>query len=725
MAFCEDQYYERIGSIQQNIHERQKRRLELEKELFAYCRSDKRVFQIKCTKLRGYLKEICEREQQAKMRNRELLRDVELMEMSMKELYPDRNPLRQHKVECLNRISRFMATGQKIKTTALETDKGDVLHGPHQGESLPSQDRGLNRPSAVSMGPQTSRGPTTEDATRSVRLQRAGRHSPSHGSRASERSQRDVLRDSKVSREVVACSGARLSDDISGSDDSPGGSNLSDEHQRMAAMVPSFRALTVSACVPFGGDEQPPTLGVTLTRPKMNGPLASTNSRMCDRNSPAESTQDRGLSHQHCIKEEAGRVLQRSSPQTDLENKSEDVPEENESLSLSSSSVELSATSSGDDLSISLAEVPDKVVYVDFPTRRTDSPPGPLQRNATPEESISRHSQEPLDDSDSMNRQESSRESTSPEMPAQRLSVEGFLHLLDSIEERIHKGERSVYLVSSVGDGKLNKAISLCNARAGLNGEDLDACGAVVLHQLQRLSWSTSKGCLLTEEIVSANWSTSEPRKISSSVAPDAAPLWDRWFKHALFLKHHRVLTNDRLVQLFTPLLLPCNASYCAKAKVLLRTLLSQGSEECPTVESETPSSVLPSLLDDRTAETQPARPAEEQHTAGMQSCYETKAYQLLKQSATQQRPEEICDEEEDEELSGTNDVYEEDAGRVERSSHQDPYAWRENKQIQSYSAVQSKAFWGESDDSNSEIEAALRPKPYSTNNDDSDDFYD
>ncbi|XP_048204669.1 centrosomal protein kizuna isoform X2 [Perognathus longimembris pacificus] len=38
---------------------------------------------------------------------------------------------------------------------------------------------------------------------------------------------------------------------------------------------------------------------------------------------------------------------------------------------------------------------------------------------------------------------------------------------------------------------------------------------------------------------------------------------------------------------------------------------------------------------------------------------------------------------------------------------------------------LKSNAFWGESDDSNSEIEAALRPKNHSTSIDDFDDFYD
>uniref|UniRef100_A0A8D0X0M4 Centrosomal protein kizuna n=1 Tax=Sus scrofa TaxID=9823 RepID=A0A8D0X0M4_PIG len=38
---------------------------------------------------------------------------------------------------------------------------------------------------------------------------------------------------------------------------------------------------------------------------------------------------------------------------------------------------------------------------------------------------------------------------------------------------------------------------------------------------------------------------------------------------------------------------------------------------------------------------------------------------------------------------------------------------------------LKSKAFWGESDDSNSDIEAALRPRNHNTSTDDFDDFYD
>lgn len=55
---------------------------------------------------------------------------------------------------------------------------------------------------------------------------------------------------------------------------------------------------------------------------------------------------------------------------------------------------------------------------------------------------------------------------------------------------------------------------SLCNGAAGLDGEDLEACGALVVHELQRLSWSTESGCLLPPDLVSAHQSSADPSEI-------------------------------------------------------------------------------------------------------------------------------------------------------------------------------------------------------------------
>lgn len=99
----------------------------------------------------------------------------------------------------------------------------------------------------------------------------------------------------------------------------------------------------------------------------------------------------------------------------------------------------------------------------------------------------------------------------------------------------------------------------------------------------------------------------------------------------------------------------------------------------------------------------------------------ETKAYQLLKQSAMMERRQ-SSEEEEEDSLSGINHGHEEDLRRAKSSSHQDPYPRREKASSKAHSTLQSKDFWGQSDDSNSEIEAALRPQPF--NNDGIYDFY-
>uniref|UniRef100_A0A8D1PZP9 Centrosomal protein kizuna n=1 Tax=Sus scrofa TaxID=9823 RepID=A0A8D1PZP9_PIG len=57
-------------------------------------------------------------------------------------------------------------------------------------------------------------------------------------------------------------------------------------------------------------------------------------------------------------------------------------------------------------------------------------------------------------------------------------------------------------------------------------------------------------------------------------------------------------------------------------------------------------------------------------------------------------------------------------------SSEGSPLSRHENKKNLTTN-LKSKAFWGESDDSNSDIEAALRPRNHNTSTDDFDDFYD
>ncbi|XP_076605718.1 centrosomal protein kizuna [Chaetodon auriga] len=731
-----DQYYEKITSIQQSMHKREKRRLELEREVFAYSRSDKRISQIKCSKLRSYLKEICDREARAKMRNLELLRDVECIEISMKEYNPDHGPLQQQKTDFVKKISRFMEARKKMQPDAA---KVDAEHRQHQDSSLSNPAQDFTQ-SPLFMGRQTTRGSDAEAGTTSVHSHQALHRSPNCSLHSRERLPSGLLKDFRVDGEDTASNRAHLSDDISGSNESPDGCNLSDKHERTLAVLPSVCALTATAGnVPFGSDdEQEPSPLVTLMGPEKN-PSPSCSSPMKANNSPAEHTGSREAAHQPPIMEDGERGLSHLMPQTTLGKEARDTPGRRQSVSTPSSDVQLSE-SSASDLSISLTQS----------ELEEDLPEGVApERNATSAGSDDRNQHSPessLHSDGSKNTPQLNCESSAPVVTLESLSQEGLFHLLDTIEGRLHCERSSVYGDSSVDGRRLNRIISLCNGGASLNDEDLEACGAVILHELQRLSWSTAKGCLLPQDLVSAHQSSTEPNEISASLPPDAARLWDRWFKHALLLKERRVLSTERLVQLFTPLLLERHATYSHQAKVLLRTLVSRSSEECPSAEDESDLSSSPgppSLLAD--GDMKPARPGQRHQIQELQSTEEdsqdespvesvpireTKAYQLLKQSAMQERLQSSEEEEEEEEdddygLSGINHGHEEDLGRAKRSSHQDPYPRNENTNSKAHSALQSKAFWGESDDSNSEIEAALRPQPFNTNNDDIDDFCD
>uniref|UniRef100_A0A3Q3AML2 Centrosomal protein kizuna n=2 Tax=Kryptolebias marmoratus TaxID=37003 RepID=A0A3Q3AML2_KRYMA len=728
----EDRYYEKITAIQQSMHKREKRRMELERELFAFSRSDTRILQIKCSKLRSYLKEICDREVRAKMRNLELQRDVESIEISMKDYSPDPGRLQKQKADFLKKISRFKEAHKKMEPK-LKAEKVEAVHKQQQDLlfSHPMKDFEQS-PVGIFIDQRTSTGPDTEAGTTSVHSHQASRRSPNHSVHSRERLPSGLLKNFRVGGEAAASKRSHLSDDISGSNDSPDGCNLSDKHERTSGLLPSVRALTGTAgSVAFGSDdEQEASPLVTLTGSEKN-PSHGNSNPMRAKNSPAEHTDSQEVVHETLIMGDEERGRGHLIPETTFGKEAQETPGKCESVSELSSDVQLSE-SSASDLTISLTQ---SELEEDLPE---DVAP---ERNTSHRESDD-HKQHCLESSlhsnMSANTPHLNSESPAPVVTLKSLSVEGLFNLLDCIEGRLYAEQTSVYRDSLIEGRQFNRIISLCDDGAGLNDEDLEACGAVVLHELQRLSWSTEKGCLLPQDVVSVHQSSAEPKKISTGLPPNAARLWDRWFKHALVLKEQRVLSTERLVQLFTPLLLKRDATYSQQAKVLLRTLLLRSSEECPSAEDKSDLSSLrgsSSLLAD--TDVKPPQSVRKQRIQELQSTEEdsqdespvesgpireTKAYQLLKQSAMQERLQ-SSEEEELSGFSGINHIHEEDLGRAKRSSHQDPYPRKGTSKA--YSALQSKAFWEESDDSNSDIEAALRPPTFSSNNDGSDDFYD
>uniref|UniRef100_A0A8C1PZU8 Centrosomal protein kizuna n=1 Tax=Cyprinus carpio TaxID=7962 RepID=A0A8C1PZU8_CYPCA len=337
-------------------------------------------------------------------------------------------------------------------------------------------------------------------------------------------------------------------------------------------------------------------------------------------------------------------------------------------------------------------------------------------------------------------KQVNTRESGSPDFleSPNRLSMEGFCHLLLSIERRLSAKDVNLYR-STVNEQKLNDIISICGQLGRLDGVELHACGAVVLQQLPLLSCSLSHGCLLPSDLINTHWSSAtKPEQIRSCLSAESALLWDCCFRHFLQLQQQKIFSVDHIIQLFTPLLVPSNATYTEKAGELLKRLLTHKSENHQPSESELSSSCsLPSLLDE-SVEINPTRPSTKSEqtvgTQGIQSAEEdsadqspvesipireTKAYQLLKQSVAQERHWSDS-EEENSEPSDINKLEKSKAPLDSLMQNR-----RKTAESKAFSAVQSKAFWGESDDSNSEIEMALRPQSRTTSSHDFDDFYD
>ncbi|XP_037097792.1 centrosomal protein kizuna isoform X2 [Syngnathus acus] len=698
-AGVDDKYLERITSIQQSIHQREKQRLQLEKELFGVARPYKRTTsQIKGSKLHGYLKQICVREAQAKMRNLELLRDVECLQISMQQYSPNLLALQQQKAEFSDKISRFVEEMKSTRNSKLKSVQGDYKDS---SLSYIAEDF-TNAPTVMSVGRQTPKGANHATGITSVLSHKTLDSSPNRSMYSCKGLPSGPLKDFSVVREDADTSRAYSSDDGSAPD------NSSDGREK-----PRKKALRFSQTAPIANeDELEPQ--VTLKSPERN---------------PSPE-----IALQTPLMENSGEGVSHVMPGTSSARKSEDISGRCDSFN-SSSDVQLSE-STASDLSISLSQ--------------SESEDDEAEAR-NPDSGGSCHS--PV--------------STVKDTP-HLLSLEGLFKLLDYIEGRLHGEQTRVYGNFSLDERPLNRIISLCDSEAGLHEEDLEACGAVVLHELQRLSLRTEKGCLLPQELVSAHQSRTEHmavrrlgRRVTisadtaiqyilppqmESLPPGAARLWDRWFKHALLLKESRVHSTERLVELFAPLLIERHATYLHQAKVLLSSQFSRSSEKCPSADEEsdsTCSSGSPShqahggevksasgILKQQIQELQSAE--EDSHDESPVESVpirETKAYQLLKRSAMQEdlvsSEEEEEEEGEEDDLSGKNRGPKVDLGRAKRSSPQDPYPRRDKVNPKIYSALQSKEFWEESDDSNSDIEAALRPQPLNTNDDDTDDFYD
>ncbi|XP_056623386.1 centrosomal protein kizuna isoform X2 [Triplophysa dalaica] len=715
MAYCNADHFEQIGNMQTQIHERtgthaglergsgvelicrrpklsnsvrtetdlgERRRHELEEQLFAYLRSEERQTKMKCAKMLCYYKELHERERQAKMRNLELLGNVESLAGKLKEFSIDCSRLLQKRLEYKNHITKLKKDGKKMESRGeSEAYESAVIFTGHSGSS---GKEGIITTHLLARTELVPNHPTLSPHQSALSMY-------GHVSNARLPA---VLSDD-ILKSGVCLEGARVSDvhDQQMESDSDF-SQRKGEPRRQEDLDSAWKEAEVSS------------RSVTLKRP-----AAVVSLERCPTHSPSPDTTDPRDSPQYRSSRGEDEALSAEEHSGSMLG-NQDLPDHSQSRrpSIPSPAVESRTEPSAHKHS-------DILVLTNHTPRRDDK-----SRKHIQEEPVTHQSGRP----DALE-------------PPNRICTGGFCHLLDRVERGLRAKDVNIYQRGTVSEQKLRDIISICRQRCSLDDVDLQMCGAVIVHQLPLLCCNLPQRCLLPADLIDTHWSsTTNQEQIRSCLSAEGAWLWEQCFRHMLYLQNHNVLSTDLVVQIFTPLLVLNNATYTVKAGELLKRLLTYECDTHQPSESERPSSCsLSSLLDD-SMEIKPARPSKRHSplagTREIQSAEEdsadqspvesipireTNAYQLLKQTVAQERR---CSDAENEDSESSDITKSERAEALRDSTTQNSRRNVKNK-VNAFSAIQSKAFWGESDDS--EIEMALRPKSRNEDANDSDDFYD
>ncbi|KAF6284437.1 kizuna centrosomal protein [Rhinolophus ferrumequinum] len=151
-------YYERLGILQHALRDSEKKRLELEKKLYEYNQSDICRVKLKYVKLKKYLKEICESEKKAHTRNQEYLKQFERVQAHVGHFTTNTETLKELKIEYGTQIKKIQllskdSLGVKSELKDEDREKVAVQAGINLGTAV---SRGLYQPATVFTGRQMS-----------------------------------------------------------------------------------------------------------------------------------------------------------------------------------------------------------------------------------------------------------------------------------------------------------------------------------------------------------------------------------------------------------------------------------------------------------------------------------------------------------------------------------------------------------------------------------------
>ncbi|XP_009952565.1 PREDICTED: centrosomal protein kizuna [Leptosomus discolor] len=320
--------------------------------------------------------------------------------------------------------------------------------------------------------------------------------------------------------------------------------------------------------------------------------------------------------------------------------------------------------------------------------------------------------------------QEEPSVSTAPDGHCEMLvGLSPALHLIEDVVVRMSPRHRALYQGEHVGMMGTAELLSFCKRADSLkDDDDLEACEALVLHQLRALLQSTLNGCLPPEKTLHAKGRAVDENQTRPDQPQDVDMLWTYLSNHALFLKKHQVQLTEEVARMFESLLVSSKKALDGQALPVLREVLPEECGGRSSIQSNESSCSLPAIPNDG-GEIKQAKHAPWLTGTGEQEVTSWCEDESKEESTVEKIPITGWDNGENSSKAKAN---QETQSETSSSSNERSLPLSRTETGKGMvTVIKSKAFWGESDDSSSEIEAALRPQICSPEADEFDDFYD
>ncbi|XP_022449915.1 centrosomal protein kizuna isoform X2 [Delphinapterus leucas] len=684
-------YYERLGRLQHGLRDSEKKRLDLEGKLYEYNQSDTCRVKLKYLKLKKYLKEICESEKKARTRNQEYLKRLEQVQAHVGHFTTSSEKLQELKIEYETQIKkmRLLSKDSLGKKGELKDEDREKVVMPAEINSGTAASRGLYQPATIFMGRQVSAVSGVGDFS----TEQKSPQPTKNFSIPDPHSHQQTARSSNVTDSYVV----QIHSDtqcLNKSDRIDGKTSLQmGEKTTVTASALSEEEQT--HCLEIGSNARQGKSNLSEGRKsaELHSPLQErlspenrTTDLKCDSSSRSEGSEGEILTREHIEVEE-----ERARPPVSLPSGSE----------YSASEIECSQE-----------KHPAWEASSDRPPRRDPEAQEPCRKM--------------------WEEQEEESDSSSSDLT---VSVSEEDLILRSPEPQPNPGD-------TVEEEDGIEALNLIHSKQERDAPSTEKHNCI----LQTLSSPDSK----------KESSTNSPAR-EFEQAP-ASGLWRTPSGQCVTtLKRHDNSIQEEVVAKLSEVFPVKNVDRRTRATALLKKGLTGEHKDRSAAHSSESSCSLPSTLNDNSGMKNgkpalwlscvPTREREvssgcgdesaEESMAARMPVTETKAYQMLKQSTLQDSAHQAEDgfqkAEASASLSGLNigsgtfktkTTHKISSEASFSSSEGSPLSRHENKKKLATN-LKSKAFWGESDDSNSEIEAALRPRNHNTSTDDFDDFYD